>query len=51
MTGKHLESWEVFTGLAKELWFDKPLDKISEAFKKIAYFGSNDKRYMLIVDS
>ena len=35
MAGKHLEPWEVFTGLAKELWFDKPLNKISEAFKTL----------------
>ena len=35
MASKHLESWEVITGLAKELWFDKPLNKISEAFETL----------------
>ena len=35
MASKYLESWEVFTSLAKELWFDKPLNKISEEFKTL----------------
>jgi hypothetical protein len=35
MASTHLEAWEIFTGLAKELWFEKPLKKISEAFKTL----------------
>ena len=35
MASTHLEAWDIFTGLAKELWFEKPLKKISESFKTL----------------
>ena len=36
MADKHFESWEVLTSMSKELWFAKPLDKLSDPPKKLA---------------